>query len=85
MHYPIIDPIIVSLGPLALRWYGLTWLIGFAAVYLLGQWRINNRPDLLNARWDTERLSDLVGEAFGEGVEAAAAVNAASLRGTAAA
>ena len=60
MHYPIIDPIIVSVGPLALRWYGLTWLIGFAAVYLLGQWRINNRPDLLNARWDTEQLSDLV-------------------------
>ena len=60
MHYPIIDPIIVSIGPLALRWYGLTWLIGFAAVYLLGQWRINNRPDLLNARWDVEQLSDLV-------------------------
>ncbi|HCG69203.1 MAG TPA: prolipoprotein diacylglyceryl transferase, partial [Gammaproteobacteria bacterium] len=49
MHYPVIDPIIVSLGPIALRWYGLMYLLGFAAVYLLGQWRINNRPDLLNS------------------------------------
>ncbi|NCF45498.1 MAG: prolipoprotein diacylglyceryl transferase [Proteobacteria bacterium] len=60
MHYPVIDPIIVSLGPIALRWYGLMYLLGFAAVYLLGQWRINNRPNTLNARWDAEQLSDLV-------------------------
>ena len=60
MHYPVIDPIIVSLGPIALRWYGLMYLLGFAAVYLLGQWRINNRPNTLHAHWDAEQLSDLV-------------------------
>ena len=60
MQYPIIDPIILSLGPLALRWYGLMYLLGFAAVYLLGQWRINNRPHHLHTRWDKDQLSDLV-------------------------
>ena len=52
MQYPIIDPVIFSLGPLALRWYGLMYLLGFAAVYLLGQWRINNRPQNLLTRWE---------------------------------
>lgn len=60
MHYPVIDPIIFSLGPVALRWYGLMYLLGFAAVYALGQWRINNRADTLISRWDVEQLSDLV-------------------------
>ena len=39
MHYPQIDPIIVSLGPVALRWYGLMYLLGFAAVWWLGRKR----------------------------------------------
>ena len=60
MQYPVIDPIILSLGPVALRWYGLMYLLGFAAVYLLGQWRINNRPQHLHMRWDKDQLSDLV-------------------------
>jgi phosphatidylglycerol:prolipoprotein diacylglycerol transferase len=33
--YPQIDPVIFSLGPLKVRWYGLMYVLGFAAVYLL--------------------------------------------------
>jgi len=33
--YPSIDPIIVRIGPLALRWYGLMYLLGFGAAYVL--------------------------------------------------
>lgn len=33
--YPQIDPIIFGLGPLKVRWYGLMYVLGFAAVYLL--------------------------------------------------
>lgn len=33
LEYPQIDPIIVSLGPLQLRWYSLMYVIGLAAVY----------------------------------------------------
>ena len=32
----------------------------FRSVYVLGQWRINNRPQSLNTRWDPDQLSDLV-------------------------
>jgi phosphatidylglycerol:prolipoprotein diacylglycerol transferase len=30
LPYPHIDPVIVRIGPLALRWYGLMYLLGFA-------------------------------------------------------
>jgi len=33
--YPNIDPIIFSLGPLHVRWYGLMYVLGFFASYLL--------------------------------------------------
>jgi phosphatidylglycerol:prolipoprotein diacylglycerol transferase len=33
--YPQIDPVIVSIGPLALRWYGLMYLAGFVASFCL--------------------------------------------------
>lgn len=37
--YPVIDPVAVSLGAVKIHWYGIMYLIGFAAVYLLGQYR----------------------------------------------
>ena len=39
MHYPAIDPIALELGPFALRWYGLMYLLAFAAFFLLGKAR----------------------------------------------
>ena len=61
MHYPIIDPIIVALGPLAIRWYGLAYLCAFASAWLLARWRAQ-RPSLHQPgdRWSDEDLSDLV-------------------------
>lgn len=58
MHYPVIDPVILSLGVggLALRWYGLMYLLGFAVVYLLGNYRAKRLP----GGWDTQQVSDLV-------------------------
>ncbi len=35
LTYPDIDPVIFSLGPLQVRWYGLMYILGFAAAYLL--------------------------------------------------
>lgn len=35
LTYPNIDPIIFSLGPLHVRWYGLMYVIGFSASYWL--------------------------------------------------
>ena len=35
LTYPNIDPVIFSLGPLQVRWYGLMYILGFVAAYLL--------------------------------------------------
>ncbi len=35
LSYPQIDPIIFQIGPLAIRWYGLMYLLGFVAGYYL--------------------------------------------------
>ncbi len=39
MIYPDIDPIALQLGPLAVRWYGLMYLVGFAFAWWLGRIR----------------------------------------------
>ena len=39
MIYPEFDPIIVQLGPAALRWYGLMYLLGFVAAWWLARRR----------------------------------------------
>ena len=40
LQHPQIDPIAFSIGPLAVRWYGLMYLLGFAAAWWLGIRRI---------------------------------------------
>ena len=40
LTHPNIDPVAFSIGPLAVRWYGLMYLVGFAAGWWLGLRRI---------------------------------------------
>jgi phosphatidylglycerol:prolipoprotein diacylglycerol transferase len=49
-----IDPVIFSIGPLSLRWYGLMYLVGFAAAWYLAHRRLPRTP------WSAEQLSDLL-------------------------
>ncbi|MDE0661768.1 MAG: prolipoprotein diacylglyceryl transferase [Gammaproteobacteria bacterium] len=56
MYYPVIDKVIVELGPLSIRWYGLMYVLGVAVFYLLGKRRI--RRGL--ATWRVQDLADLV-------------------------
>jgi phosphatidylglycerol---prolipoprotein diacylglyceryl transferase len=35
LDYPSINPTLLSLGPLQIRWYGLMYVLGFTAAYLL--------------------------------------------------
>ena len=35
--YPDIDPVIVSIGPIHIRWYGVMYVVGFLSAYLLIQ------------------------------------------------
>lgn len=39
LTHPNFDPVIFSVGPLAVRWYGLMYLVGFVAFLLLGRLR----------------------------------------------
>ncbi|AHV92975.1 prolipoprotein diacylglyceryl transferase [Bordetella holmesii] len=41
LQAPQFDPVALRLGPLAIHWYGLMYLLAFALVYLLGRYRIN--------------------------------------------
>jgi phosphatidylglycerol---prolipoprotein diacylglyceryl transferase len=56
MLYPDIDPIIVHLGPLALRWYGLMYLLGFAAAWWLGR----RRAGAAHSPVTGQQLEDLI-------------------------
>ena len=38
--HPAYDPVAIAIGPLAIRWYGLMYLIAFLSTYVLGRWRI---------------------------------------------
>ena len=54
--YPEIDPIFFEIGPLAFRWYGLMYLLGLGAAYLL----IKSRASGKNLSLSNEQLSDLI-------------------------
>ena len=43
LTYSEIDPIIFSVGPLAVRWYGLMYVIGFIAAWILASRRARER------------------------------------------
>lgn len=55
--HPQFDPVAFSLGPLAVRWYGLMYLVAFAQFFFLGRQRIVTRP---GAGWTIEQLDDLL-------------------------
>jgi phosphatidylglycerol:prolipoprotein diacylglycerol transferase len=55
LTHPQFDPVALHLGPLAVRWYGLMYLIGFALVWWLGRRRIAARPDSV---WSEKDLGD---------------------------
>ena len=45
--HPQFDPVAIHLfGPLAIRWYGLTYLLGFALLWIAGRYAIRTRPHL---------------------------------------
>ncbi|RYF60861.1 MAG: prolipoprotein diacylglyceryl transferase [Comamonadaceae bacterium] len=44
LMYPQIDPVALQIGPLAIHWYGLTYLAAFGLFLLLGMRRLNHEP-----------------------------------------
>ena len=60
IHLPYIDPVIFSLGPISLRWYGVMYLLGFAFAYWLGSKRIKKS----NGLWTEEQFDSLLYNGF---------------------
>ena len=55
MIHPQYDPVALSLGPVEVHWYGLMYLLAFAAAYGLAWYRSTKRDN-----WTTDMVSDLV-------------------------
>jgi phosphatidylglycerol:prolipoprotein diacylglycerol transferase len=58
--FPQIDPVLIEIGPLAVRWYGLMYLFGF----MFAIWLANRRADKANSGWTREQVSDLLFSGF---------------------
>jgi phosphatidylglycerol---prolipoprotein diacylglyceryl transferase len=54
--YPNFDPVAVQIGPLAIRWYGLMYVIGFAIAWYLARRRAL-KP---GSGWTAQQIDDLV-------------------------
>jgi phosphatidylglycerol:prolipoprotein diacylglycerol transferase len=56
LSYPHIDPVIFRLGPFAVRWYGMMYLLGFLAAYLI----INYLARYRRLDLSSEKVADLL-------------------------
>lgn len=54
--FPPIDPIAFTLGPLAVHWYGLSYIVGIG----LGWGLLHDRATRSNGRWSADQVADLV-------------------------
>lgn len=58
--HPQFDPIAISLGPLAVRWYGLMYLIAFVGFFVLGRMRLRDPAHAQASGLDPRALEDLL-------------------------
>ena len=56
LTYPRINPVIVHIGPLSVRWYGVMYLLGFIAAYFV----IRRLTKLKGLSLNSDDLSDLL-------------------------
>ncbi len=56
LTYPDIDPVALSIGPVKIHWYGIMYLVGFAAAWWLGRLRARRADAPMNA----EQVGDLI-------------------------
>jgi phosphatidylglycerol:prolipoprotein diacylglycerol transferase len=54
--HPEFDPVAIQIGPVAIRWYGLMYLVGFVGGLLLARWRVRRHPELGWSKHDTDDL-----------------------------
>lgn len=60
--HPAIDPVALQLGPVAIHWYGLTYLAAFVLFVVLGRLRLKHEPfaHLREPAWTTRDVEDIL-------------------------
>ena len=61
--HPEFDPVAIRLGPLAIHWYGLSYLTAFILFVLLGRMRLRQKPyarQVEQGLWRTTDVEDLL-------------------------
>ena len=57
--HPNFDPIALHLGPLAVRWYGLMYLLAFIQCIVIGRLRLR-LPYVAAQGWTTKDIDDIL-------------------------
>ena len=56
LNYPQFDPVMFSIGPLQLRWYGMMYVLGILSAWLLGRYRATKPWN----KWSVTNLDDFI-------------------------
>lgn len=56
LNYPDIDPVAIHLGPVAIRWYGISYVVAI----LLAWWLLNLRTGARRPDWTRDQVADLI-------------------------
>lgn len=59
LMHPGFDPVAVQIGPLAIHWYGLMYLVAFGLFYLLALQRLKH-PGFAGGGWSRRDVEDLL-------------------------
>src|SRR5574340_816262 len=63
LMYPHINPVALQIGPLAVHWYGITYLVAFALFMGLGLLRLKHEPYASitgPGAWSRRNIEDLL-------------------------
>jgi len=57
--HPNFDPVAIHLGPLAVRWYGLMYLVAFVSAIVIGRLRLR-LPHVASQGWTVKDIDDML-------------------------
>lgn len=63
LTHPHIDPVALQLGPIAIHWYGLTYLVAFGLFYFLATRRLRHEPFVNlggDQAWSRQSVEDIL-------------------------
>ncbi|WP_241623054.1 prolipoprotein diacylglyceryl transferase [Rosenbergiella australiborealis] len=60
LKFPQFDPVIFSIGPISLHWYGLMYLVGF----IFAMWLATRRANQLGSGWTKNEVENLLYAGF---------------------